>query len=134
MVAGRSCDDCEKFMWNDSEESGRMGDRILTLASGERWERPKGIPTPCHQCPKVPREKRTARACRKDAIEPTERSWAILWHYRACRAVGEFRGADGQIDPLVRRHAGLIAEVVRAVERAKLDSANGLLGLLFSAR
>lgn len=133
MIAGRSCDDCERYMYNDGDESGRMGDRIILLAGGAKWERPKGIPTPCHKCPKVPRDKRTARACRADAIEPTPLSWAILWHYRACKAVNEFpRALDGRIDPLVKRHAGLIAEVVRAVERAKMDSASGLLSLLFS--
>lgn len=120
-------------MWNDSDETGRMGDRIILLAGGDRWERPKGLATPCHQCPKVPREKRTSKATRADAIEPTARSWATLWHYRACVAVGEFpRGDDGKIDPLVRRNAALISEVVRSCERARLDSAGGLLSLLFS--
>lgn len=129
VVAGRSCDNCEKYMWNDSDETGRMGDRILLLAGGDKWERSKGIPTPCHQCPKVPREKRTSKATRKDAIEPTARSWAILWHYRRCRAVNRF-----PVDAIVETHAALIDEMERSVDAARNESAASLLNLLFVKR
>ncbi len=129
MIAGRSCADCEAFMWND--DADRMGDRIILLAGGDRWERPKGVPTPCHLCPKVPRDRRTGRATRADAIDPSPESWSILWHHRECRAVGDFRDDSGTVDPLVRHHAGLIDGQERQVAAMKMENVGGLLSLLF---
>ena len=126
VVAARSCDDCQKYVWND--EPGKMGDTIIRLAGGQPWERPPQSPTPCQMCPKVPHDRRTATTTRADAIEPTERSWSILWHYRKCKAVGRFPD-----DPLVERHAGLIHEVESAVERARLEHTAGMLSLLFKS-
>jgi hypothetical protein len=113
------------------DEPGRMGDAIQRLADGDPWPRMKdarGRPmTPCHQCPKVPREKRGKATTRADAIEPTEASWAILWHYRQCKAVGRHPE-----DALADRHAGLIAEMEASIVRARAESASNLLGLLFT--
>lgn len=127
VVAARSCDDCEAFMYDD--EPGKMGATVQRLAGGEPWRRPKGVPTPCHQCPKVPREKRTKQATRADAIEPTEASWAILWHYRQCRAVRRHPE-----DELADRHAGLICEVLESVQRVRQDETSGLLGILLAGK
>jgi len=130
-IAARSCDDCERWTYDD--EPGKMGSDVRKLANGDPWPRMKdrhGLPmTPCHQCPKVPREKRTNRASRADAIEPTEASWAILWHYRQCKAVGRHPEDD-----LADRHAGLISGVLESIQRARQEQAGDLLGLLFAGK
>lgn len=103
-----------------------MGDTIIRLAGGQPWERPPQCPTPCHMCPKVPHERRTDKATRADAIEPSQQSWAILSHYRRCKAIGRFPD-----DTVVERHAGLIHEIETAIDRARLENTAGLLSLLF---
>lgn len=124
-VARRSCDDCEKYQYEDDAES--FAEAPFVLASGLPMARPRGAKTPCCWCLKVPSELRMAGATRVNAIEPSERSWAALWHYRKCRAV--FRFPD---DPLVAQNAACIATMELMVENARLESTAGLLGLIGS--
>ncbi len=59
--------------------------------------------TPCHQCPKVPRNE---PAVPESAVELDEQGWAIYAHYMECKAVGRFPD-----DETVMIHAGVIRSV-----------------------
>lgn len=99
-VAGRSCDDCEKYLHDDHPT--RMGLPVLRR-DGAKVERVKGQPTPCRWCPKVPKGDAPRRS---SAVELSDRNYLAWTHYRRCKAVNRFP-ADG----LVERCAALIAGV-----------------------
>lgn len=107
-AAGRSCDDCRKYLYEDHPT--RMGLPVLRR-DGARVERVAGQPTPCRWCPKVPRG---APAVPASAVELTARNWAAYGHYRRCRAVGRFPA-----DALVERNAALCAQVREEAAEAR---------------
>lgn len=103
-VAGRSCEDCRLYLYRPD------GTRV-TRANGKiQCRRPPGQPTPCEDCPKIPKD--APERSSKYAADLDERTWKIYVHYLECKAVGSFP-ADGW----VRRHAALI----RAVEDTQVE-------------
>jgi hypothetical protein len=108
-VAARSCADCQKYVYDDHPEHGEFG------AAPQRMPQSKAIilrvvgqPTPCWGCPKIPGD--APEKTPLFAIEPTERSVRAYQHYRESRAVG-MTDAE-RADPIVRRNAALIADVL----------------------
>lgn len=114
-------------MYQDTDKE--LSGKINYLAGGDPQEREPGSGTPCHICPKVPEGRRTADSTYRDAIEPTERSRAILTHYYRCKAVGRF-----PLDMIVEEHAGQIAEIEAAVANARAQHSAGLLGMLLPTK
>ncbi len=98
-AAGRSCDDCEKYVYDDTPE--KLGRRSLHLS--EPLLRCPGSRTPCHMCPKIPPDRPRRR---EFAVELSERSWRVYQHYLEAKAVG-FTETE-KADPIVRLHAGII--------------------------
>lgn len=123
----RTCQKCQDYWYEDTP--GHMGP-LLRLDDGSPMRRPTdgGKPggTPCHQCPKVPRD--APERTREHAIEPTEKSMAALRHYERCAAVGRFPD-----DEIVERNAGLIAPIYRQAEVANARDAAGIIALLIAS-
>jgi hypothetical protein len=119
----RTCEKCEAFMYDD--RAGEMGPPTY-LEDGTHMPRPVGCGTPCFQCPKVP--KSAPKRDRENAIEPTDKSRAALYHYQECRAVGRF-----PLDVIVQRNAGLIAPIERQAEFANAKDAAGTIALLLAS-
>jgi hypothetical protein len=114
--ASFSCDDCERWLHTDGvfSERGRYPLRV-------RVERPKGMLTPCRApCPKIPFD--APEKTRRYAVELSERGWRVWTHYRECAAVGQFPD-----DPLVRRHASLLRQVIDSVAEGKVEQRQSLL-------
>lgn len=108
-MAARSCGECKAFVFQDDG-------RPMTRA-GRRVRRPLGVLTPCRSCPKVPAD---APPYPESAVEfgPTE--WAVYQHYRECKAVG-WQVPD-VVDPLVKLHAGLLAQVEESTEAVRSEA------------
>lgn len=70
---------------------------------GEPVERPKGIPTPCSTCPKIPLGVVPEP---RNATDLSAKNWLAYRHYLENRAVNSFPH-----DPIVRRNAALIRMV-----------------------
>lgn len=91
--------------------------------------RPKGVPTPCGSCQKVPESLRkaglNARECRRHAVEFTPQNRAAWQFYRECRAVGKFPD-----DPLVRWYASVIRETEDRLDRMPTQQLAGAVGAL----
>lgn len=116
-VAYRSCDDCQK--WEYDEKTGqRLEDRRLpTLYVLRRG------PTPCRTpdgCPKGTPE---------DSKALTFQNWLAYRHYLECKAVGNFPD-----DPIVKQNAGIIREVEDLYQRMKQETTLETLKALLSAR
>lgn len=83
-------------------------------------QRPKGVPTPCGSCEKVPAFARQAargwRELRKLAVDMTPANRAAWRFYRECRAVNQFPA-----DPLVRWYSAVIRDVEDAIERRPIQ-------------
>lgn len=76
--------------------------------------RPAYVKTPCVTCPKIPehvkKDNDPRDLTRAHAIEWTERSREVYEHYMGCKAVGVWPMVDGDVEPLVKRHARLLRE------------------------
>lgn len=83
------------------------------LKMGEPVPRPRGVPTPCHTCPKIPAG---AAPVRENAREFTPRLAKAYWHYRGCKAIGRFPIHPHGEDEIVVDNARIIAGVERIVE------------------
>lgn len=94
----RSCDDCEKWLFDDSGPSA-TGQRMKRF--GLPVLRPKGTVTPCIRCPKIPED--APAKVRRFAIEMSRQSRQAYVHYLECRSVGAW-----PTDPIVRRNARII--------------------------
>lgn len=75
-------------------------------AKGKERPRPAGTRPPCRSCPKGPRP---------FVGGLSQRNAAVYLHFLECRAVGAFPD-----DPIVKRNAFLISEVLGALDRAEL--------------
>lgn len=103
------CEECEAWL----NERG-----VLTRRGGQPVPRPKGAPTPCWQCPKIPPGRPDRPAF---AVELSDRNRRCWDHYREHAATG-WRATDAA-DPLVQHHAEVIAEVVAFVARRRETAA-----------
>lgn len=109
----RSCADCETWLYgDDGRQSMRMG---LPLV------RPKGVPTPCHKCPKIPYG---LEAIRANAAELDDRGMQAYQHYLECRAVGVFPE-----DPIVRRNARIFRAVHDEYDKSPMWKLIALVGI-----
>jgi len=106
-VARVSCRDCQTWLYEDWELVRRPARVGLPV------RRPKGMPTPCHKCPKIPDE---APKSAQFAAELSDRNRRAYLHYLECEAVGRFPD-----DPIVARNAAIIRGWLRAAERSTLD-------------
>lgn len=107
-VSSRSCSDCQTYLYHD-KGAGQFGKRVER--GGKAVKRPKGTPTPCAWCPKIPPGERPVPA---NAVELSDKSTAAYAHYLECRAVGDFPR-----DAIVLRNAGLIRHAEDAAERVE---------------
>jgi hypothetical protein len=112
-VASRPCEDCRRWIYKH--------DGTLMLKAGQPIPRPKGTPTPCQTCPKIPKD--APIKDRSQAIDLSEKNRSAWWHYQQCKAVGQFPD-----DALVRRNAALIARVLKSIDDVRLDRLFYLLG------
>lgn len=82
------------------------------LRGGQKCERIKGQIPPCRWCPKIPKG---AEPIPSNAVELSSRNWTAYQHYLECKAVG---ATDAERrDPIVRRNAMLIEQIVDANKR-----------------
>lgn len=105
--ATRTCRDCMTFIYSaDGEISKRLGKPNL---------RPPGSILPCADCPKIPKGMEPSP---RNAIELSERNWAVYQHYVESAAVG-FRAIERR-DAIVRQNAAIIAEIEKERQQAPL--------------
>lgn len=101
----------------------------MILASGLPMKRPRdasgNVQCPCHRCPKIPVECANKAPTSADAIEPSEQSWKVIWHYRECKATGDFPKDD-----IVRRNAAIIYNVDRQIDDSRQEQLIEFLRLL----
>ncbi len=119
-VTGRSCDDCAKYVYDDTPTE--MGPKVMRR--GLPVLRPPGSPLPCYHCPKIPAGKPKHRDF---AVELSERNWQVYIHYRQCVAVGAFPD-----DPIVRMHAGIIRSIEDRHSGRSADSLQMIVKILLS--
>ena len=123
----RPCAACERFVVQAD------GSAVRDRRTGLPMLRPKGVPTPCGQCEKVPAWARRAGLdvpeLRKLAVEMTPRNRAAWRFYRECRAVGAFPD-----DPLVRWAAVLIRDVEDAASGRPVEQLTAVLSSLTARR
>jgi hypothetical protein len=99
-VAGRSCADCQTYLYYDRGPND-FGPRCER--GGKPQRRPKGTGPPCAWCPKIFPGDDPAPPNAQDLTPLNEQ---VYRHYRECRAVGRFPA-----DPVVARNAAVIREV-----------------------
>lgn len=107
MIAARSCEDCQKFMYLDvpgkppaTEPFMRGGLPVLRSPSQKPPCRYSDTP-----CPKgTPENQRTLSPLNVQVLE----------HYRECQATGQFPD-----DRIVRMNAGIIAETMRRLDQQR---------------
>lgn len=109
-IAGRSCEDCKKWLYEDYGE--KLSYKKLTRGRDKTPQpRPANAPTPCRLCPKIPAG---ASPIPENAIEVSNKSWRCLaWYYQA-RAAGMTKAE--REDLLCRRNMGIIDPIVRQHE------------------
>ncbi len=99
----RPCAACEQWWYQDDG-------RVKRDAGGEPVPRPKGAPTPCQSCAKVPKwakeQGKEWDELRKLADEISLENEAAYEAYREFRATNSFPD-----DPIVRWYSALIREV-----------------------
>ena len=119
LVASRSCGECKQWLYDE--------DGTRTERAGVPAPRPRGQPTPCYKCPKVPKGKPPIP---ESAVELTDRNWKVWQHYRECKATGRFPD-----DAIVRQHAAVIREVETEYELSRnLEGVTLLLRTLLAGR
>ncbi len=84
-------------------------------------KRPRGVPTPCFKCPKIPVGMAPDR---QNAVELTDRNFAAYVHYLECRAVGQFPA-----DPIVRRNARILRAIQDEADQKPLHKLIALVSL-----
>lgn len=128
-VAGRDCEDCKKWVYEDSPDAMAEGPMEFPPGSGKPNPR---IPLPqfgprCDWCPKVPKGDPPKP---ESAVELSAKNWRAYRHYLECRAIGTFGAAAD--DPIVRRNAMLIKRVQEEAEQVRnLRSSVLALGSVF---
>jgi hypothetical protein len=121
-----SCAACREWFYEPPHWRLKRNRRV---AGEPPMKRPKGTPTPCDQCPKIPLPLAPGQTPRPAlAVELSEQNRRCYEHYRECAAVNW--QCDDAADPLVRRHAAMIGDVIEQVERERQQAALGVLGPL----
>lgn len=114
--ATRSCDDCEKYLWEDEEIVRRP------VKVGLPVLRPPGSSLPCavgdrslgtDRCPKIPLD--APAVSRRYAVGLSDQHKEALDYYHECRAIGDNFGDDP--DWLVRRNAKIIRAMFDQAEQ-----------------
>lgn len=125
-LACRSCDDCEKYEYDEDGDQVKEWDGKIELPV---LRLPHNPPV-CWACDKVPdkvRQLKQRHVTRADAINLTERNKLVYLHYRECRAVGVFPD-----DPIVRRHAGIIRDIQDNNDAYRIEKISTLLSVMRS--
>jgi len=112
----RTCTDCVTWVYGD--------DGHVTQRCGIPNRRPKGVPTPCWKCPKIPPVAKGEEPQRENAVELTEANFAAYVHYLECRAVGKFPN-----DPIVRRNARILRAIQDEADAKPLNRLIALVSL-----
>jgi hypothetical protein len=112
-----------KYLYDDN---GATFGRVLTdRRTGGPQARPKGAPTPCRLCPKIPPGRPPHPS---SAVEPTEQHRQAYEFYGECQAVGSFPD-----DPIVRWCARIFRKAEADAAKADKDRiALEVIGNLFS--
>ncbi len=115
----RSCSDCVTWLYDDD---GKVSTRCDVPN-----KRPKGVPTPCFKCPKIPHGMAPDR---QNAVELTDRNFAAYVHYLECRAVDDWpKDASGKVDPIVRRNARILRAIQDEADQKPLHKLIALVSL-----
>ena len=107
-MAKRSCSDCRQFVYLDSP--GQFGKRVER--GGVPVRRLPAHTPPCRTCPKQPADVPEDGRCPQTAEELSETNWQAWFHYRQCKAVGQFPD-----DPIVRRNAAFFAAAEKVADQ-----------------
>lgn len=98
-LAYRSCDDCGKYIYGEDGLKRERGGVLL--------ERPKNIPPPCHNCPKLEDiEPKNPENGRKYGTL-SEKNWHTLELYFQQKA-----GISCKIDAITARNFGIIEQLI----------------------
>jgi hypothetical protein len=94
---------------------------------------------PCFACEKVPdriRQRKQRLTSKADALELSPRNLKVYTHWKGCQATMDWpRGHGGGVDPHVKRHAGIIADLLRQRnEQLGTSRFNQLVTLLTTMR
>lgn len=68
--------------------------------------------------------RRWASKFRPSAVRLSDKNRQAYWHYRQCKAIGQFPADDA----IVRRNAAIIASVLKSIDDLRLDRLFYLLG------
>lgn len=109
----RTCGDCVQWLYGD--------DGKPVMRCDEPQKRPRGAPTPCHKCPKIPEG---VAKVRENAVELSEKNARAYLHFLECRAVGRFPN-----DPIVRRNARILRALMDEAEQKPLHRLLAMLSL-----
>lgn len=101
-VAGRSCEDCQQFIYDE------IGEVRLNAATGEKVPR---IANTVIQCQKPEGCPMGTPDSRRDLSLKNRMAWS---HYQECAAVGRFPH-----DGIVERNAGLFKTAEQVADRAR---------------
>lgn len=106
----RSCDDCQKWMYEDpgSEMSSKRA-----LRRGEFIARPAGVPTPCWKCPKCEgsAEKTPTTGRQSDLSDKNRRTLELYYETQAAHLPIS--------DPVTVKNLGIVHDYMKAHERMR---------------
>lgn len=111
-----TCENCQAFIHDANWRRVRRG--------GVDQPRPKGVPTPCRTCPKIPKGLDPVPA---NAVVLSPRNQRAYWYYLQC-CVDNLGLLDQ--DGITIRNNAIIANAIRQHERASSNTEMLLLGLL----
>lgn len=107
-VAGRSCDECQQWLFDDK------ADKFATKPferKGHRIPRPAASKPLCFACPKQPADVPDNDRSPDTAVEVAPPVWEAWQFFQECRAVGQFPD-----DPLVRKAAAICAAAEKTAD------------------
>lgn len=121
-----SCAECQQWLYNPKNWTKIKRGTV-------ECKREPGEPTPCFVCPKIP-SGMPATPETGMKFELSLQNWLAWRHYCECQATGDFpKDGDGELDPVVKRNAGVIRMVEEQVRRqTQADAASRLLSAVFT--
>jgi hypothetical protein len=120
-MAGLSCDDCQKYMVAVPVTGAFIFHRI----TNERLERPTGVRTPCHSCPKCeafPIAQQNPQHGRQSELSwKNEQTLRLYWRVKGSS------GAGLTMDEITRKNFGLIERELFGRDSRERELTNLLL-------
>lgn len=90
--------------------------------------RPPSVPTPCHKCPKIPKD---AKPCPENAITLSTKNEQAFWHYYQCQ---QDRGGLIHQDETTVRNNAMIGIAIDANRRNQQEQLSALMIALATKR